>query len=231
MIVKRLVPILILVLAMAAFGCNAQKKPVPQEKIIPQESTIGFHTVDLEQAPTQVKRILSSMSNREMVAWASAADNNYIIISPETDETIKVDKVVQRVPGENFLWLDVRLVEMDNQDDKDGRNDKKNKDTTSPVIIKLDRIDKSINGVGFEIRDEEDGDDAPAPKTPETSTPAPAAPVIPAPEKKPAPAKEPAPKPETPQPRESQQQQQQEQEQKQQQPEQEEQTEKEEPKP
>lgn len=201
----------------AVFGCNAQKKPVPQEKIIPQESTIGFEQVDIEQTPDLVKRMLSSMSNREMVAWANAADNNYIIINPEHDETIKVDKVIQRVPSRDFLWLDIKLVEVDH---------KKKETTSTPVIIKLDKTDKSVNGVGFEIQDEDDLREKQPAETAKTA-PGPAAPVSPAPEKKPAAPLEPAPKVETPQ---QQNQLQQEQEQKlkqQQQLEQEKQTEKE----
>lgn len=183
---KRVLPVILLVFSIAIFGCNAQRKPAPEtrpERVIPQESTIGFREVDLEQVPAPVKNIVSTMPDREMVTWASAGNNNYIILnSGPDDEIIKVDKVVQRVPRQDFLWLDVTLTEVEK---KDGTR-------PEPVIIKLDRTDKAVNGVGFESRDADEVDEAKEEKAPAQTRGAAPAPAAKAPvsQVKPAPAAE-----------------------------------------
>ncbi|MBF7084210.1 hypothetical protein IT084_14735 [Desulfallas sp. Bu1-1] len=180
---KKVLPLILIVLSITIFGCNAQRKPVPRdqpEKVIPQESTIGFREVDLEQVPTPVRNIVTAMSDRQMITWTSAGNNNYIILnSGPDDENIKVDKVVQRVPRQDFLWLDVTLTEVE----------KKGDTRSEPVIIKLDRTDKAVNGVGFESRDADEVEEEKTPAKAPEAAPGPAA-KAPVSQVKPAPGGE-----------------------------------------
>ena len=181
-------------------GCNAQRKPAPdpQPRLIPQESSIGFSQVDIDEVPAPIQKIASAMENRPMLTWAQDNNNSYILLNTGRDEqAVKVNKVIQRVPVQDFLWLDVQL---DYPDDNKAENNSNNRKL---MIVKLNDTDKAINGIGFELReeDEQDREDekpqaAPAP-TP-TPTPAPTA-REPANQPKPAPVRQTSPEEKQPQ--------------------------------
>lgn len=198
---KRAAVLVLVLSALIVFGCNAQRKPAPepQAKLIPQESTIGFSQVDLNDAPASVQKVAAAMEDRPMYAWARDNNNSYILLNPDDDgEPVKVNKVVQRVPVQDFLWLDVYLEEAADTEDKKGDKSAK------MMVFRLEDTDKSINGVGFEEMEEEDKaaakeeekpQAAPSPATP-SPAPAPSA-KTPVNQVKPAP-----PAPEVKQPQE-----------------------------
>jgi len=193
------VAVLVLVLStLIVFGCNAQRKPAPdpEPRLIPQESSIGFSQVDIDEVPASIQKIASAMDNRPMLTWAQDNNNSYILLNTGQDEqAVKVNKVIQRVPVQDFLWLDVQL---DYTDDDKGKNNSNNQEL---VVVKLDNTDKAINGVGFEFQ-EEDTEDPEEEKPQAAPTPAPApTPTTRAPanQAKPAPSRETSPEERQPQ--------------------------------
>lgn len=210
-LLPKLLMLLIMLLAFAVFifGCQAQQKPAPpaeQTKLIPSESNIGFTEVDENQIPASVKKIVASMSDRQEAAWAAVGDNNYIILNPEDDdEPVKINEIIQRVPSQNFIWLDVKLVENDQENGQKDDGQKDEDEKAKLRVYKLAKTDNAVNGVGFEFKETDDEKEkseaenqnqpAQAPKTTRPVTPAPdRAPVQqvkPAPEKtQPAPAEQ-----------------------------------------
>lgn|GEM_PF-1947856 len=186
--------VLVLVLSMLIVsGCNAQRKPAPEPeaKLIPQESTIGFSQVDLSDAPASVQKVAAAMEDRPMYAWAMDNNNSYILLNPDDDgQSVKVNKVIQRVPVQDFLWLDVYLEETGDEEEK------KDNKSAKMMVFRLEDTDKTINGVGFEEMEEEEEQEteedkaqaAPAPATPSPQpAPAPSA-KAPVNQVKPAPA-------------------------------------------
>ncbi|KAF1083889.1 hypothetical protein SPSYN_02801 [Sporotomaculum syntrophicum] len=150
---KKLTVLVILLSTLLVFGCNqAQQKPVtPEQTLIPKESTIGFSQVDVDELPAAIQKVATAMENRAMVTWASENNNSYILINTGRDkENFKVSKVIQMVPVQDFLWLDVQL------DYTDGNLAKELKENSKLVAVKLEQTDKTINGVGFEIKEESD---------------------------------------------------------------------------
>lgn len=197
------VAVLVLVLStLIVFGCNAQRKPAPdpEPRLIPQESSIGFSQVDIDEVPASIQKIASAMENRPMLTWAQDNNNSYILLNAGQDEqTIKVNKVIQRVPVQDFLWLDVQL---DYTDDDKGKNNSNNRKL---VVVKLDNTDKAINGVGFEFQGEDTEDPeeekpqaTPAPTPAPTPTPTPTT-RAPANQAKPTPSRETSPEERQPQ--------------------------------
>ncbi|SFG80990.1 hypothetical protein SAMN05660649_02759 [Desulfotomaculum arcticum] len=203
---KKLFTLLTVLLALAVFGCSAQQKPAPpaqQAKLIPSESNIGFTEVDEDQVPSSVKKIIAAMSGTEEAAWAAVDNNNYIILNPEDqNETVKISEVIQRVPSQNFIWLDVKLVESDLAEDQ--KSDQKTDQKSQVKVYKLAKTDKAVNGVGFEYKEtEEEKPEAPAQNQPApTPAPKPTPSVTPAPAQEPVQPVKPAPEKEQPTPSE-----------------------------
>jgi len=208
---KKLTVLVVLLSTLLLFGCNqAEQKPVtPEQTLIPKESTLGFSQVDIDALPAAIQKVATAMEDRAMVTWANDNNNSYLLINTGRDkETFKVSKVIQMVPVQDFLWLDVQL------DYVDGNLAKDLQGNTKLVAVKLEPTDKTIDGVGFEIKEESDEESAKesneakvAPKT--TQQPATQAPITnqergisePIREiKRPAPAKETTPAKETEQP-------------------------------
>lgn len=163
---KKLTVLVILMSTLLVFGCNqAQQKPVtPEQTLIPKESTIGFSQVDVDELPAAIQKVATAMEDRAMVTWASENNNSYILINTGRDkENFKVSKVIQMVPVQNFLWLDVQL------DYADGNLAKDIKDNSKLVAVKLEQTDKAINGVGFEIKEESDEESNTAKVAPQTT--------------------------------------------------------------
>ena len=199
---RKLFPLLTILLALTVFGCSAQKKPTPPNqpaKLIPSESNIGFTEVDENQVPSSVKKIISAMSGMEEAAWAVVGSNNYIILNPEDkNETVKISEVIQRVPDQNFVWLDVKLIE------DDLKEDRKTDQPAQMKVYKLAKTDKAVNGVGFEYKEtDEEKQEAAAPSqlTP-APAPAPAPSVTPTPGQGPVQQVKPVPEKKQPAPSE-----------------------------
>ena len=190
---KKLLAIVVLIaLSVAGFGCEPQRSPAPdpQERIIPQESTIGYRQVDLDQTPASIQRIASTMEGRQMMTWAYDDGNSYVLINLDQEEqAVKVHEIIQRVPRQDFLWLHIKLVE----------DEQENNNQQDLIVIRLEDTDKSIDGVGFELRASKE---EPAPdNNGTTQAPAARAPVTPAPAaRKPAPRPAPAEEREAPGP-------------------------------
>lgn len=196
---KKLLAIVVLIaLSVAGFGCEPQRSPAPdpQERIIPQESTIGYRQVDLDQTPASIQRVASTMEGRQMMTWAYDDGNSYVLINLDQEEqAVKVHEIIQRVPRQDFLWLHVKLVD----------DEQENNNQQDLIVIRLEDTDKSIDGVGFELRASEEEEPAaeegrsPAAPAPTAQQPAPAArqpaPARPAPAvERDAPAPAPAPR-------------------------------------
>ncbi|TYO92724.1 hypothetical protein [Desulfallas thermosapovorans] len=175
---KKLTVFVLALSTLVVFGCaQAQQKPAPPEqRLIPKESNIGFSQVDIDELPESIKKVASATEDRPMVTWAYANNNSYILLNTGQDgENLKVNKVTQRVPIQDFLWLDVELKYTDDDTAKDKDGNRK------LVAIKLEKTDKTINGVGFELK-EETGDDKEEPvEEKQQAAPAPAATPSPAP--------------------------------------------------
>jgi len=197
--VKKVVFWVLVLSTLVIFGCNAERKPAPdpEPRLIPQESSLGFSQVDIDEVPASIKKIASAMENRPMLTWAQDNNNSYIMLNTGQDEqAVKVNKVIQRVPVQDFLWLDVQL---DYTDEDNGKNDSNNRDL---VVVKLEKTDKAINGVGFELQEEDK--EEPKEKSQAAPTPAPApAPTTttrePASQAKPAPSRQISPEEKQPQ--------------------------------
>ncbi|AGL00329.1 hypothetical protein [Desulfoscipio gibsoniae] len=169
---KKLTVFVLALSTLVIFGCNqAQQKPAPPEQtLIPKESSIGFSQVDIDELPASIKKVSSTTEDRPMVTWAHDNNNSYILLNTGQDEEdLKVSKVIQRVPVQDFLWLDVQL------DYTDGEKAKDKDGNLKLVAVKLDKTDKAINGVGFEIKEEseEDEEDPEEGKAQAAPTPAP----------------------------------------------------------
>ncbi len=197
---KKVVFWVLVLSTLVIFGCNAERKPAPdpEPRLIPQESSLGFSQVDIDEVPASIKKIASAMENRPMLTWAQDDNNSYIMLNTGQDEqAVKVNKVIQRVPVQDFLWLDVQLDYTDEDNGKDDNNNQK------LAVVKLEKTDKTINGVGFELQEEdkeepeeEKSQAAPAP----TPTPAPTTTTRePASQAKPAPNRQISPEEKQPQ--------------------------------
>jgi len=150
---KKLTVFVVLLSALLLFGCGqAEQKPVtPEQTLIPKESSIGYSQVDIDELPASIQKVAAAMEDRAMVTWANYNNTSYLLINTGRDkETFKVSKVIQMVPVQDFLWLDVQL------DYADGNLAKDLKDNTKLIAVKLEQTDKAINGVGFEIKEESD---------------------------------------------------------------------------
>ncbi len=187
---KKITVFILVLLTVTVLGCNAQRKPAPenpQTKLVPRESTIGFSQIDIDQAPASIRKMAAELDNTPMVIWAHDNNNSYILMNTgEEDEIVEVSKVIQRVPAQDFVWLDVKLNYKDVARDSGNNPDL--------VVVKLENADQDIDGVGFElieIEDEEKG----AKEVKQQAAPAPAPTPAPAAKEQ---VKEPAPAQETP---------------------------------
>lgn len=195
MLMRKFLVLVILVLFGLTTGCSAARKPAPAPEqkplVVPETSKVGFSKVDLNKAPDVVKNIAGDLAKRETATWLQANGTSYILISVGENEKkrkAEITEVIQRIPAQDFVWLDVRANYVNaREDDQDG-----------PVsVVALNLTDRIISGVGFEIT----RTDTPASKaTPApAASPAPTASPAPAPVRTPAPAV-PAPAPAVPSP-------------------------------
>ncbi len=143
--------VILLLSTLVVFGCSqAQQKPAPtKQTLIPKESAVGFTQVDIDELPASIQKVASSMDNKLMATWAYDSNNSYILLNTAQDaENLKVNKIVQRVPVQDFLWLDVKLDHTESEMAGDNNNNSR------LIAVKLDKTDKAINGVGFELEKE-----------------------------------------------------------------------------
>jgi len=170
-------------------GCNVARKPAPtpdpKPLVVPETSKVGFSKVDLNKAPDVVKNIAGDLAKREMATWLQVNGTSYILVSTgenEKDRRAEITEVIQKIPAQDFVWLDVRARYVDVKED----------DQNGPIsAVTLNLNDRTISGVGFEITstDSTTPEATPAPKT----TPAPKAAPAPAASPAPEPARTPAP--------------------------------------
>ena len=160
-------------------GCNAARKPAPSPDpkplVVPETSKVGFSKVDLNKAPDVVKNIAGDLAKRETATWLQVNGTSYILVSTgenEKDRRAEITEVIQKIPAQDFVWLDVRARYVGvKEDEQDG--------PISAVTLNLN--DRTISGVGFEIT----STDSPAPEA------APAPKATPAPKAAPTPAASP----------------------------------------
>ena len=170
---KKILVVVLIMLIVAAFGCTPQRRPAPESpRVIPKESTLGYRQLDLDDAPPEIQRLASFMSEREMAAWAAADNNSYVLINlGQENNGVKVNEIIQRVPRQDFLWVHVKLEYNEEQDNNN----------QELLVLRLEDTDKFIDGVGFEFTDGEEETaaeneaTAPAPEARAPAAPAPAA--------------------------------------------------------
>lgn len=157
----------VILLLFGLCSCAAAKKPAPPQNktiIVPEVSRVSFDTVDLKTAPKAVRDIAKILENQDSTSWVQVDDKAFFIVSSgerTRGYDITFDEILQRVPEENFTWIDARL---------------KYKKSTQPrnagepyyTVVRAD-INKAPGGVGFTVT----GTDAagPAVNTPAVNTP------------------------------------------------------------
>ena len=139
-------------LTLALNACTAAKKPDTDEKqsvVVPEISNIPFETIKLENAPDVVKKKVQSMQdtkNQEFITWSSVGGKGYIIVFPEAFQNnvaVSVDKIEQRVPEQDYAWLNVKLTYIDESTEDAS-------DEAEPVVAKFD-LKNTPNAVGFQL--------------------------------------------------------------------------------
>jgi hypothetical protein len=96
-------------------ACSAAKKPAPEQNktiIVPEVSRVSFDTVDLKSAPKEVRDIAKIQENQEAASWVQAGGKAFFIVSGGERSRaydISVDEILQRIPGQNVNWIDVKL--------------------------------------------------------------------------------------------------------------------------
>jgi hypothetical protein len=183
MLMRKVMILMFLVVFCLVPGCNAARKPAPSPDpkplVVPETSKVGFSKVDLNKAPDVVKNIAGDLAKRETATWLQVNGTSYILVSTgenEKDRRAEITEVIQKIPAQDFVWLDVRARYVGvKEDEQDG--------PISAVTLNLN--DRTISGVGFEIT----STDSPAPEA------APAPKATPAPKAAPTPTASPAPTP------------------------------------
>lgn len=105
----RLVLVLAAVLLVGA--CTGRKEPEqkPQTLVVPEVSFIPFEIIDLNEAPSSVKKIAQSMNEHNFITWTQNNGSGYVIVYPEGKGSVKIDRIEQRVTDTNHSWLNVKL--------------------------------------------------------------------------------------------------------------------------
>jgi biotin carboxyl carrier protein len=136
-------------------GCGgADKKPElkPETIVVPEVSSIPFDMIALEDAPAVVRKVAKAMEDEEYYNWITDRGTGYILIAPELD----IERIEQRVPSENYAWLNVKLIEIEEEKTKEKEDDNK------PTIVKFD-LKTTPNAVGFQVADDETSATQPQP--------------------------------------------------------------------
>ncbi|WP_031515203.1 Gmad2 immunoglobulin-like domain-containing protein [Desulfofalx alkaliphila] len=138
-------------------GCAKQEpQQKPETIVVPEVSSISFDIIELDQAPHVVRRMVKDMKDQEFATWAVVDGTAYIVLVPgATGDNMKVeiDEIEQRVPEENYSWLNVSIKYMANEEDE-----------AEPVVAKFD-LKKTPKAVGFQT-DRVDAILAPTPRNP-----------------------------------------------------------------
>ncbi|MHB8156890.1 MAG: hypothetical protein ACYDEQ_05800, partial [Desulfocucumaceae bacterium] len=151
---KTLKILTILLLALGISSCTALKKPSPQQNktiIVPEASRLSFDAIPIKTAPKMVRDIAKTMENRDSTAWAHVDKNSYVIISSgEKGKSydVVVDEILQRLPEQGFIWLDVRYKYKK-------RGQPRGADEAVYTVVRAD-MSNSPSGVGFTISGTED---------------------------------------------------------------------------
>lgn len=112
---KLFLSIFILLSLLGLCSCSASKKPAPQQNktiIVPEVSRVSFDTVDLKSAPKAVRDIAKLQENQDSASWVQSGGKAYFIVSggeKARNYDISVDEILQRLPEQNFTWIDVKL--------------------------------------------------------------------------------------------------------------------------
>lgn len=130
-------------------SCAAAKKPAPSQNktiIVPEVSRVSFDTVDLKTAPKAVRDIAKLLENQDSTSWAQVGDKAFFIVSGgerSRGYDISVDEILQRLPEENFTWIDAKLKYKK-------RAQLRNSGEPFFTVVRAD-IAKAPSGVGFTI--------------------------------------------------------------------------------
>lgn len=165
---KKLLWAAVILLLLGLCSCSAAKKPAPPENrtiIVPEVSRVTFDTADLKTAPKAVRDIAKLLENQDSTSWAQVGDKAYFIVSSgerSRGYDITFDEIQQRLPEENYVWIDARLKYKK-------RAEPRKAGEPFYTLVRAD-IAKAPNGVGFTITGADISSPAPAVNTPPVKT-------------------------------------------------------------
>ncbi|MDW7674760.1 MAG: Gmad2 immunoglobulin-like domain-containing protein [Bacillota bacterium] len=177
--------IVVVLAAVLLIGCPARKPdpvpeaPAPPETIIvPEVSRIFFTEVQLEEGPELARLLVANNREGEMTVWFEADEQIWVLVqSPQdSDEILKIDEVLARVPGRDTTLLEVRLSEEVRQEETQEEETSNQQQQFDAMLVRLD-LNQRPHGVAFlfDSRLEEDLEENNG-QTQEQAAPAPAAP-------------------------------------------------------
>lgn len=145
---KYIAALLAALVSVGICSCSPAKKPEAQDRtfIVPEVSSVPFDTIELESAPKAVRDIARTMEGRDATTWAQSGGSAYLLAS-QAEKTgkydLKFEKVLQRIPDQNFTWLDVSLA-------YSKRKNAASSDKTVFTVVRAD-FKNPPNGVGFSL--------------------------------------------------------------------------------
>ncbi|MBS4025726.1 MAG: hypothetical protein KGZ96_08660 [Clostridia bacterium] len=153
----------ILMFAFLLTGCPArrpiQEAPVPPETIIvPEVARIFFTEVPLEDGPELARLLAANNRGGEMTVWFEADDNIWVMVQAAegSDEVLRIEEVLQRIPGRDTLLLEIRINEVGREEvpeekGKEGQEGEQPRGAGQFGDVKLVRLDfnQRPHGIAF----------------------------------------------------------------------------------
>lgn len=154
--------VIFMLASMLLSGCPARRPapeapPAPPETIIvPEVARIFFTEVQLEEGPELARLLAANNRGGEMTVWFEADDNIWVMVqaAEESDELLRIEEVLQRIPGRDTLLLEVRLNEVEREEteaDEEGQNGNRQQRAEAIDDVMLVRLDfnQRPHGIAF----------------------------------------------------------------------------------
>ncbi|MEG6616276.1 Gmad2 immunoglobulin-like domain-containing protein [Peptococcaceae bacterium 1198_IL3148] len=140
---RKITYFLMITLAMVLLtGCaGEEKKPEmkPETIVVPEVSSIPFDIIELQDAPAVVRKVAKAIEKEESFNWITTNGSGYILIKP----TVEIERIEQRVPSENYAWINVKLKQATKTTTDDHDKDE-------PAIAEFN-LKNTPNAVGFQF--------------------------------------------------------------------------------
>jgi hypothetical protein len=170
----------LLMFAFLLTGCPArrpiQETPAPPETIVvPEVARIFFTEVPMEDGPELARLLAANNRGGEMTVWFEADNNIWVMVQAAegSDELLRVEEVLQRIPGRDTLLLEVRLNEVKREEQPEDKKEegqdagqgRTGRHFADAVLVRLD-FNQRPHGIAFlfdsqlEEKLEEDGNGA-----------------------------------------------------------------------